>query len=468
MKILSNQRGYALLIVMFTIIIFLSVSAVIMSASMNHRTQEKTVDQKNQAVIAAELGTKFIEIKFTEKIKEIYQAEKTRLEQQINGLKDCENNNVRDCKSVTYINELEVDAIDSFKTSVMGVYKNQHNLTVPALADDLIYNIGVPDPLIVHEGIIDNENYFKYVFNINGQFNSKVLSLIDVTVNVPVPNFLDVYENENTESVTPIEYDSTYLNEIFFNPPISDGLCSEIQIVNGTVCKIGENEKVSNFSSKFNNSNIDYSTVTIIADSFVSSFCDVIEKKNGKDQISCLKLPNKVRVFTRDTNLEVDRLTEYNNITLITEAEIDMDKASNNYNGTIILKGLSAHQNFKNIRGNVLIIGNNKEKVSVNFDSQVDVKSGSFCLNLDGIDIQNSDLTALIGTPHHNKNQNMFYYYSKNDHILTKIKKYTGSYSQFVKECLGINSLPDIPLRTSVSVDLDIYDEDYKLKIDYK
>ena len=59
MKTLSNQRGYALLIVLLTIIIFLSVSAVIISASLNHVTQEKTVDMKNQAVVAAEMGTKY-------------------------------------------------------------------------------------------------------------------------------------------------------------------------------------------------------------------------------------------------------------------------------------------------------------------------------------------------------------------------------------------------------------------------
>ena len=56
MKYLLNQRGYALLIVMLTIIIFLSLSAVFMSSSLNHVTQERTVDTNNQAVTAAEMG----------------------------------------------------------------------------------------------------------------------------------------------------------------------------------------------------------------------------------------------------------------------------------------------------------------------------------------------------------------------------------------------------------------------------
>ena len=60
MKKMSNQRGYALLIVLFTIIIFLSISGTILSASLNHATQEKTINENNQAYVAAEMGVKII------------------------------------------------------------------------------------------------------------------------------------------------------------------------------------------------------------------------------------------------------------------------------------------------------------------------------------------------------------------------------------------------------------------------
>lgn len=64
MKNFGNQRGYALLIVMLTIIIFLSLSAVFVQTSLSHVTQEQTVDVKNQAVVAAEMGVKFVQMKF--------------------------------------------------------------------------------------------------------------------------------------------------------------------------------------------------------------------------------------------------------------------------------------------------------------------------------------------------------------------------------------------------------------------
>jgi len=72
-----NQRGYALLIVMLTIIIFLSLSAVFISASFNHVKQEKTVDLNNLAVVAAEMGIKKLHVELENEL--INEAEIQRL-----------------------------------------------------------------------------------------------------------------------------------------------------------------------------------------------------------------------------------------------------------------------------------------------------------------------------------------------------------------------------------------------------
>ncbi|MGK7377955.1 hypothetical protein ACSFXN_08925 [Planococcus sp. 1R117A] len=53
---LKEERGYTLVIALLLIVLFLSMSAVFIQASLSHAKQEQTVDQGNLAVTAAEMG----------------------------------------------------------------------------------------------------------------------------------------------------------------------------------------------------------------------------------------------------------------------------------------------------------------------------------------------------------------------------------------------------------------------------
>ena len=56
MKKLREERGYTLVIVLLLIVFFLALSTVFINTSLSHAKQEKTVDNNNHAVIAAEMG----------------------------------------------------------------------------------------------------------------------------------------------------------------------------------------------------------------------------------------------------------------------------------------------------------------------------------------------------------------------------------------------------------------------------
>lgn len=56
MKKIGEEKGYALIVVLLMIVLFLGVSATFLAGSLNHATQERTVDTSNQAVAAAEMG----------------------------------------------------------------------------------------------------------------------------------------------------------------------------------------------------------------------------------------------------------------------------------------------------------------------------------------------------------------------------------------------------------------------------
>ena len=58
MNHLKSNRGYALLLVLLLIVLFVGVAATVSTASLSHSSQEKVVDTNNQNVAVAEMGTK--------------------------------------------------------------------------------------------------------------------------------------------------------------------------------------------------------------------------------------------------------------------------------------------------------------------------------------------------------------------------------------------------------------------------
>ena len=58
MNHLRSNRGYALLLVLLLIVLFVGVAATVSTASLSHSSQEKIVDTNNQNVAVAEMGIK--------------------------------------------------------------------------------------------------------------------------------------------------------------------------------------------------------------------------------------------------------------------------------------------------------------------------------------------------------------------------------------------------------------------------
>lgn len=81
MKQLNNEKGYALIIVLFAIVFITVITAVFMRGALSNRVQETTVDENNLVVVSAESGLEY----YTWKLKQVYdenelEAEFIRLE----------------------------------------------------------------------------------------------------------------------------------------------------------------------------------------------------------------------------------------------------------------------------------------------------------------------------------------------------------------------------------------------------
>ncbi|MFD1863951.1 hypothetical protein [Planococcus chinensis] len=89
MKQLKNQQGYALLIVLLIIVLFLSISATFMAGSLSNAKQEKTVDTTNQSVASAEMGVRYYTADFKRELELIKLDVSAETQLRINDLIAC-------------------------------------------------------------------------------------------------------------------------------------------------------------------------------------------------------------------------------------------------------------------------------------------------------------------------------------------------------------------------------------------
>ncbi|WP_039042196.1 hypothetical protein [Sporosarcina sp. ZBG7A] len=71
MKVTSNERGYALLIVLLLVVLIMSISAVFMRGAISNAKQEQRVDKNHLSVVSAEMGVDYYATSFTNRYYEV-------------------------------------------------------------------------------------------------------------------------------------------------------------------------------------------------------------------------------------------------------------------------------------------------------------------------------------------------------------------------------------------------------------
>lgn len=438
MKKYLNQRGYALLIVMLTIIIFLSLSAVFMSASINHVTQEQTVDKNNQAVVAAELGVKYVESQMQNQITLLYNKNVKELRIAVNQLVNCNSNSNVNCKNQTNINALISQQIVKYKEDLNLYYQ-----TLKTLDKDIVQNkvnYSIVDMSIAPElesTKVDEVNYYKLPFSVEGDTKLKPVILQNELL-VPIPTFVSSITSKDNPIPEPNPSNSSELNKYLFTPPKTNVYCSEIMpIVEGAICKLKSTETISSVLGNSLDS-INYSKITILAEDIQSSFCP-----SGR----CVSVYPNLKVYS-NKDISIDQINSLSKITLFLEGTINIDTNGNNYGGTAIVKSVNSENHFKNIKGLVFITGDNSHPIRISINKQTDAKFGKICINLDGIDIENSTFEVKNGN---SKHENIYYYTSDSKRQIPDAERYIGNYKNFVNYCIGATNTPIPPLATEVT-----------------
>ena len=85
----KNQQGYALLIVLLMVVLFLGFSATFIAGSLSHATQEQTVDTSNQSIASAEMGARYFSTDFERELELIKIKISSDTQERVNVLIAC-------------------------------------------------------------------------------------------------------------------------------------------------------------------------------------------------------------------------------------------------------------------------------------------------------------------------------------------------------------------------------------------
>ena len=438
MKKMLNDGGYALLIVLFTIIIFLSLSAVFMRASLNHVTQEQTVDKNNQAVVAAELGVKYVESQMQNQITFLYNKNVNELRIAVNQLVNCNSNSNINCKNQTNINSLISQQIVKYKEELNLYYQTFKTLDKDIVQNKVNYSIvDISITPELESTNIDEVTYYQLPFSIQGDTKLKPVILQNELL-VPIPTFVSSITSKDNPIPEPNPSNSSELNKYLFTPPTTNLNCSEIMpILEETICKLKKTETISSVLGN-SQASINYSKITILAEDIQASFCP-----SG----NCISGYPNLKVYS-NKDVSIDQIKSLSQITLFLDGTINIDTNGNNYGGTAIVKSVNSENHFKNIRGLVFITGDNSNPIRIYIDKQTDAKFGKLCINLDGIDIENSTFEVKNGN---SKHENIYYYTSDSYRQIPDAERYIGNYKDFVNYCIGAINTPIPPLAKEVT-----------------
>lgn len=383
MLVRENEKGYTLLVVLFVVTFIMIVSTTFVSASLSNAKQERVVDTNNMAVVAAEMGIDYYLNKT--KIEETKAANSTltHIEGYLNEYNNCDGNNkTPGCVSIKTIDEIKVIALEYYTKALkdsIKLFDEEDPTQINSSSQILSYKVN--EPKLEVDGEI-----ITITFNSIGSSISMPNRELSAKFDFTTPEFIErlAFGESNEETtITPgdiFEYFSSHEDY-----EKVDQACSS---QNGK-CESGK---------------------------FYSSGSKTVNNPNNKNHLIWV---HKGLVDLGNMN---SMGTDY---TLIVES-VKVDNM-NSMNGRLILLGKV------NQSGQII------SKISTKLES-----NGKVCINVDGYpktdvekisyDVKNNDVTQVL-----------FYSGAENpiwpNNVKDDKQKRTGSLSEFVNECSGIELL---------------------------
>ncbi|WP_434402497.1 hypothetical protein M1Q06_07225 [Planococcus sp. 11815] len=481
MNRLKDERGYALIIVLLMIVLFLSAAVTFMAGSLNHANQEVTVDTGNQAVAAAEMGTIYYSEDFERELRLVEQNIKGEAERLI----DCIGTSKAGCEKVDneknkekFINDqLREMYFESLIQKVKTYKYNSIDENLVKYTVDLATIKQFEGTTILDSAVLNNTPHpqmqssldsIDVVLNIKGKIKD-VEKQLEVTFNVDIPkSFVSASSNSMPEN-NDDELSAMY-NQVFGLPPdlptckkLIAGLKNEAS-ERSYKCIASNESDIENILEEIKNNSYNPENFYVYTNNYICSKCNKIDHYG-------------INLVLLDTDFEVSQNSNnIKNVNMIIDGKFSTKNANNfgkkGDKQRIVMKELNINQNAKNMEDTTLVILGFEEikdnpktgTAELIFSKPIDLEDNStICLNVD--QIRKGDLIDFATKVSIKNNGKLIYYTAfpkkydapfdgvKNNQIIPKY-----DYNEFLNDCgLSINPFLNVQPINS----------DYELEVEY-
>ncbi|WP_422123044.1 hypothetical protein DHX103_15080 [Planococcus sp. X10-3] len=508
MKHIKNQQGYALLVVLLMVVLFLGLSATFMAGSLSNAKQEQTVDASNQAVASAEMGVKYHSADLQREIGIIKSEIIEMTQDEIKTLVKCFNDGEIACDTQEELTNLEkqidndmkeayIEKIRAKVTSLIGLEN------VPFPAEEAKYKVtntefieknAIGDDITQTPPLYDDIRLLEIKLTLSGKSSESTKDLKGI-FNVEVPlTFLSAENKLTVETITK-SVDLVYEN--IFNEDLPTTTCESIKdiiLAGGTPttfeCLMGSTDLVKEFADLLKNNQLDPTDFTVYTPNFKTNVCEDKNNCNTADIGGVTVVVNAGADGLMGSN---GNMNSFNNANLIINGHLIVDQFQNpgvqGDSQTIIVRELTVNKLMHGLgleNTNLLILG--KEIVTdppsstMYFQDKVTIgDNGRVCFDLDRITVSDwMDFQNKVEFKNNNTTGQIIYYTNNlaaNKFVLPEFGELTSAertklyvqgydnYTNFLSSC-GVNVSQDIDEITDIPVPY-VIDPDFDLDVEY-
>lgn len=444
MKQVKKQQGYALLVVLLMVVLFMGVAATFMAGSLSNAKQEQTVDASNQSVASAEMGVRYYSADFQREIG-IIKTEIIEITQnRIKNIVDCFNSGNSSCDEQTELTALE-SAIDAdmkaeYISRVFGKVAELNTLKdvqiTPFPGEDAQYAVAGTSIKKFNEAEKNVDlasttdktiKWLKVQLDLSGQSRGTTKYLKGIFT-VEVPNtFLSTSDSLTLETQTIANNDLTY-DDIFFeswSQKNCTALMAEITAGNLTSekeCLLVPGQSAADFVNFLKGKNLDPKDFKVFTNNFADNICSNSCNNLKLGGITIVAKPGDAGLFGNGGK----NLNSISTINLLIDGHFDPKNMNSlgedGYKQTIILRELTVQSNLAGsglLNTNLLILGKKYTTGPILADSRMEFQSklkisdnGRVCFDLDRIIPDHVDLLSETATFTQNNTTGQIIYYT--------------------------------------------------------
>ncbi|AIY05152.1 hypothetical protein Plano_1187 [Planococcus sp. PAMC 21323] len=513
MKHLKNQHGYALVVVLLVVVLFMSLSATFIAGSLNHSKQEQAIDVNNHAVAAAEMGTLYFTSDFERELQILKQDMNQQTQVKLNSLiaciktplgSACDTEAKRLQWEKTIDQEMKTVLIGRIMTKVQELNTLVGTKTVPFSAENINYSIlnvtalkfNAEQKNVALSSTTNKEVAFVEVkMEVQGASEGSMKKLV-ATFLIKIPKtFLNPDEPIKVDTIVVTkDQDLTYENIYTLVPPTQSCSALLVKAINKTAtapyeCAAATGEKLSNFIAQIKNAKLNLTDFRVYTSNFKDYVCGTNCNNITSEGVSVV-----VRENDADASNNINNLVSTN---IIINGKIEVGNNMNNLGKdgnkqTIIAKELIGNGNIKNMKNtNLLVLGyntpvGNPKIARITWGNHFEVlENAKLCINIDRINT--TDLRRLSQEINFSGTGKLVYYSTDRNKVFElkdssnadrtvkngkNVFKMTdlyvqraSSYSSFLSSCgVSLKSTNTFPLDVSVPSPIDT---EIDLEIEY-